>query len=90
VNLSWKLAEVLHERADSALLDTYEQERIPFARALIATTDRVFQFLVDEGRTPRLLRSQVAPRMLSLIARFAVTRRVMFKALSQIHISYHD
>lgn len=90
VNLSWKLAEVLHERADSALLDTYEQERIPFARALIATTDRVFQFLVDEGRTPRLLRSQVAPRMLSLIARFAVTRRVMFKALSQIQISYHD
>ena len=32
VNLAWKLAEVLHGRADAALLDSYEPERIAFAR----------------------------------------------------------
>jgi hypothetical protein len=31
VNLAWKLAAVLRGRADPALLDTYEPERIAFA-----------------------------------------------------------
>lgn len=34
-NLAWKLAAVLHGRAPEALLDTYERERRPHARALI-------------------------------------------------------
>jgi 2-polyprenyl-6-methoxyphenol hydroxylase-like FAD-dependent oxidoreductase len=42
VNLAWKLAAVLHGRAEPALLDTYEPERIAFARRLVATTDRAF------------------------------------------------
>ena len=42
VNLAWKLAGVLQGRADAALLDSYEPERIAFARRLVATTDRVF------------------------------------------------
>lgn len=90
VNLSWKLAEVIHGRAGSALLDTYESERIPFARTLISTTDRVFQFLVDDGRTAKVLRGHVAPRLLAHIARITPMRRVMFKTLSQTQISYRD
>ena len=42
VNLAWKLAAVLRGRADAALLDSYEPERIAFARRLVATTDRIF------------------------------------------------
>src|SRR6516164_3964866 len=42
VNLSWKLAAVLNGGAPDSLLDTYEPERIGFARKLVATTDRVF------------------------------------------------
>src|SRR5262249_10136916 len=34
VNLAWKLAAVLHGRADDRILDTYETERIAFARRL--------------------------------------------------------
>ena len=34
-NLAWKLAEVLHEGADDALLDTYEVERRPHVEAVI-------------------------------------------------------
>lgn len=32
VNLAWKLAAVMHGRADVSLLDSYEPERIGFAR----------------------------------------------------------
>ena len=42
VNLAWKLAAVLNGQAGDSLLDTYELERIGFARRLVATTDRVF------------------------------------------------
>ena len=49
VNLAWKLAAVLQGRADSAILDTYEPERIAFARSLVATTDRAFQLMAGES-----------------------------------------
>ena len=39
-NLSWKLAAVLADGADEALLDTYEGERAPHARALVRTAVR--------------------------------------------------
>ena len=35
VNLAWKIANVVHGRADFSLLDTYEPERIAFARRLV-------------------------------------------------------
>jgi 2-polyprenyl-6-methoxyphenol hydroxylase-like FAD-dependent oxidoreductase len=49
VNLSWKLAAVLKGEAPDAILDTYESERIPFARQLVATTDRAFEGLVSQA-----------------------------------------
>ena len=42
VNLGWKLAAVVGGRAHASILDSYEQERIGFARQLVATTDRAF------------------------------------------------
>src|SRR5262249_29471915 len=42
VNLAWKIADVVHARAHPSMLDSYEPERIAFARRLVATTDRVF------------------------------------------------
>ncbi len=90
VNLSWKIADVLHGRADSALLDTYEAERIPFARSLIATTDRVFQFLVDDGRAAQAARVHLLPRIVGTLAKFPVARGKMFKTVSQTRISYRD
>src|SRR5262249_33298505 len=49
VNLAWKLADVLRGRADATLLDTYEPERIAFARRLVATTDRAFILITSRG-----------------------------------------
>jgi 2-polyprenyl-6-methoxyphenol hydroxylase-like FAD-dependent oxidoreductase len=39
-NLGWKLAAVLHG-APSALLDTYEEERLPVARALLGLSSKL-------------------------------------------------
>ena len=49
MNLAWKLASVLGQRANGDLLDTYEPERIAFARRLVATTDRVFKAASSDG-----------------------------------------
>src|SRR5262249_24308640 len=57
INLAWKLAAVLAGRAPDALLDSYEAERIGFARRLVATTDRVFTFVSAEGRVADILRT---------------------------------
>ena len=49
INLAWKLAGVLAGGAPDALLDSYEAERIGFARRLVATTDRAFSVATAEG-----------------------------------------
>ena len=49
VNLAWKLAAVVAGRADASLLDTYEPERIAFARSLVATTDKMFQLMTGRA-----------------------------------------
>jgi 2-polyprenyl-6-methoxyphenol hydroxylase-like FAD-dependent oxidoreductase len=88
VNLAWKLAMVIHGQADARLLDSYEPERIAFARRLVATTDRAFTFVTRQGALARLVRLGVVPRVLpGLTARNAV-RRFMFRAVSQTVISY--
>lgn len=90
VNLGWKLAQVLQGRASEALLATYEPERIPFARALVRTTDRSFEMVIDQGLKGTLLRNWIIPRVAPLAARFATFRRMLFRAMSQIRIEYRN
>jgi 2-polyprenyl-6-methoxyphenol hydroxylase-like FAD-dependent oxidoreductase len=88
VNLAWKLAAVIGGRADPALLDSYEAERIPFARSLVATTDRVFEAVVGRGLLSRLVRGVFAPFILPLALKFSAARRAQFRLVSQTRISY--
>ena len=88
INLAWKLAQTVNGRINPAVLDTYETERIAFARTLVATTDRAFQALVGAGLGGRLVRTLLAPRILAIATRFAAVRRAAFKAISQIRIHY--
>ncbi|MCI0545728.1 MAG: FAD-dependent monooxygenase [Candidatus Rokubacteria bacterium] len=88
VNLAWKLAEVLGDRARVALLDSYEPERIAFARRLVATTDRVFTFVTSRGPLARRIRVSVVPRVFPVLTSFRAVRRVMFRTLSQILVNY--
>jgi 2-polyprenyl-6-methoxyphenol hydroxylase-like FAD-dependent oxidoreductase len=90
INLAWKLAHVLQGRADAALLDTYEAERIIFARKLVTTTDRAFQLIVAQGAGGQLLRSWLLPHVFPLLSGFASARRTLFKTLSQVLVHYPD
>nr|WP_315250375.1 FAD-dependent oxidoreductase [uncultured Duganella sp.] len=90
INLAWKLAQVLQGRADAALLDTYEAERIVFARKLVITTDRAFQLIVSQGTGGQLLRSWLLPHVFPVLSGFAAARRTLFRTLSQVLIHYPD
>src|SRR5215472_7121899 len=50
INLAWKLAAVVKGRASDILLDSYEAERIGFARRLVASTDQAFTFATGQGQ----------------------------------------
>jgi 2-polyprenyl-6-methoxyphenol hydroxylase-like FAD-dependent oxidoreductase len=90
INLGWKLAAVLGGRAPDALLDSYEAERIAFARRLVSTTDRAFTLIVEEGTLGILVRRLAVPLVLSAGLRFAATRRTFFRTVSQIGIRYPE
>ena len=88
INLAWKLAAVLAGRAPDKLLDSYEAERIGFARRLVATTDRVFSFVTAEGRIADILRTRVAPVLFPKLIAFEVVREYIFRTVSQITLNY--
>jgi 2-polyprenyl-6-methoxyphenol hydroxylase-like FAD-dependent oxidoreductase len=90
INLGWKLAAVLKGRAAPDLLDTYEPERIGFARKLVATTDRAFQGVVARGLTGKFMRAWLMPKVMKIATGFGILRRVAFRTLSQTRITYRS
>jgi hypothetical protein len=88
VNLAWKLAGVLHGRVTDDVLETYEPERIAFARRLVATTDRAFTFVTRNGALARFVRLRVAPTVIPILLRWPRFRRFMFRTMSQTSIQY--
>ena len=88
VNLAWKLAAVIARESPPALLDTYEPERIAFARVLVSTTDRAFTFVTREGGLARLIRTRVAPVVAPRLLRSAPVRRFLFGRVSQTRVNY--
>ena len=90
VNLGWKIAHVLQNRADPSLLDTYELERMGFARSLISTTDRAFTGMVGEGLIGEFTRKVVAPLLFGVATRFSLGRHAIFRTISQMRIHYPE
>ena len=90
INLGWKLADVLRGRADAGILDSYEPERIGFARSLVATTDRAFTTMIGQGLGSTLVRTVLMPHVLPLLTGFSAVRRAMFRTVSQVRIAYTD
>jgi 2-polyprenyl-6-methoxyphenol hydroxylase-like FAD-dependent oxidoreductase len=88
INLAWKLAAVVAGRASDALLDSYEAERIGFARRLVATTDRVFSFATSQGKIADFLRTRLAPILIPRAVAFEPVREFMFRTVSQIKLNY--
>ena len=88
VNLSWKLAAVIHGRADESILASYEPERIAFARRLVATTDRAFIVATSPHAIARFVRLNIVPYLLPPLFKLAAIRRLMFRTISQTAVNY--
>jgi hypothetical protein len=88
VNLAWKLAAVLHGHADASLLDSYEPERIAFARRLVVTTDQAFTGVTSPGAIARLMRLHLVPLLFPVFFALKTMRRFMFRTVSQTAVNY--
>ena len=88
INLAWKLATVVKGRAPEGLLDSYEAERIGFARKLVASTDRAFSLATSQGRLAAFVRTRLAPMVLPALFSFGAARRFAFRTVSQTMINY--
>jgi FAD binding domain len=90
INLAWKLAAVIHGRAGEQILASYADERMPFAKRLVATTDRAFELLASDSPIAKTIRDDIVPHVMSGLFRFEAVRRFMFRTVSQIDIDYRD
>ena len=88
VNLAWKLAAVVRRRAVPSVLDSYEPERIAFARRLVATTDQAFTAVTSPGAVARRVRLDFVPLVVPALFAFQTTRRFMFRTVSQTAVNY--
>jgi 2-polyprenyl-6-methoxyphenol hydroxylase-like FAD-dependent oxidoreductase len=90
VNLAWKLAAVLHGRTPASLLDSYEPERIAFARRLVATTDQAFTGVTSRGAIARRVRLNIVPLLIPPLFSLPIVRRFMFRTISQTAVNYRE
>jgi 2-polyprenyl-6-methoxyphenol hydroxylase-like FAD-dependent oxidoreductase len=88
VNLAWKLAAAIKNPACSGVLDSYEPERIAFARRLVQTTDSAFTAVISDGALARFVRTKVIPVFAPALFRLAAARRFMFRTVSQLTVNY--
>lgn len=89
-NLAWKLALVLKGKASGELLNTYNEERLPNADALMKTTDRFFGLVA--GPEPFLVFSRlyIFPYIAQFLFSLDTVKRFVFPRISQIQINYED
>ena len=89
-NLAWKMALVLHGKADERLLETYNEERLANAKRLLKTTDRLFELVAGSEWIVSFVRMHIFPPLAEHILNFEVVKKKLFPLLSQIGINYRE
>lgn len=85
-NLAWKLALVVHGKANEVLLDTYQEERRPVARQVLAETHQLTSIFYQRNLFTRTLRDWL---VVPLLKRPAIQRRLLWAA-SELGIQYRS
>jgi 2-polyprenyl-6-methoxyphenol hydroxylase-like FAD-dependent oxidoreductase len=88
VNLGWKLALVCSGATGPALLRSYDRERLPVARAVLAGTDRAFTVATSRNPLVRTVRAGLAARVAGIVLRSRLVRRSGFRSVSQLSVRY--
>ncbi len=89
-NLAWKLAGVINRQLDEKILDTYAAERMPVAKTLLSTTDRIFTMVTAHSLLGRVFKKWVLPKVLNFVWSKNSLREEFFKRVSQIGIAYRN
>ncbi|MEP6946030.1 MAG: FAD-dependent monooxygenase [Acidobacteriota bacterium] len=89
-NLAWKLALVVQGKAGAPLLDTYNEERLPNARRLLRTTDRIFEFGASDEWFISFVRMHIFPYVLGAALSLDSVKKMIFPLVSQIGINYRE
>jgi 2-polyprenyl-6-methoxyphenol hydroxylase-like FAD-dependent oxidoreductase len=88
VNLAWKLAAVLQDRAAPHILDSYHIERHTFAEALIDGTDKAFRLVTSQSMLAGIFRRNVLVYVVRRLLRNMKFRRRFFEMNAQTRIAY--
>ncbi|HEX5848908.1 MAG TPA: FAD-dependent monooxygenase [Rubrobacter sp.] len=89
-NLGWKLALVAKGLARASLLDSYEPERMPFARSILNGTDRAFLLQVTTDTAAQRLKILFTPLLFRIASMLPPIRRRAFWFVSQLWTDYRD
>ncbi len=89
-NLAWKLAGVINQNLQTAILESYTEERMPVAKQLLQTTDRAFNVINSQNIFNRFFRNQVLPKLVHFFWNQEKFRDFGFKTISQTGINYRN
>lgn len=87
-NLGWKLAGVCSGQLNEKILASYAAERMPVAKELLNTTDRLFKVVMSTNWLTMLFKRWALPALLKFAWSKPNLRDVFFKRASELYISY--
>lgn len=89
-NLAWKLAGVINNQLNDNILNSYVTERMPVAKTLLNTTDRIFSIIMSGSWLTGLFKRFILPGLLNFVWGKKIYREAFFKRISQTDISYRN
>jgi 2-polyprenyl-6-methoxyphenol hydroxylase-like FAD-dependent oxidoreductase len=92
-NLGWKLAFAAARPGSGPLLDSYDTERRPVARQVLAMTHLAFWAEASTGPLASAFRGRLLPLAAPVVPALAGRRRLVaegIRMLSQLRVSYRD
>ncbi|MDF2431503.1 MAG: hypothetical protein JWP44_1134 [Mucilaginibacter sp.] len=89
-NLAWKMAGVVNQQLNLKILNSYAAERMPIAKELLSTTDRVFTIVMSRNWLAGVFKELLMPRLLKFVWGKKTIREAFFKRVSQININYRE
>lgn len=86
INLAWKLSMVINGQASECLLDSYEAERRPVAKAVIESADRLTHLATTQNACLTWLRDKIVP----VLAQLNLAQDHMANHLGETAIRYKN
>jgi 2-polyprenyl-6-methoxyphenol hydroxylase-like FAD-dependent oxidoreductase len=86
INLAWKLALTIKGQSSAALLDSYEQDRIPVIRNVLQRTEQLTDMIATENHIFRTLFNHLGP----LVGGSDWVQEIAVQRMSQLAVAYRQ